>query len=80
MRIAQIAPLTESIPPHRYGGTERVVHWAPNQLRHSAGTEVRHRFGLEAAQVVLGHAHANVTEIYAEKNVQRAAEIMRAIG
>ena len=27
MRIAQIAPLTEAIPPKLYGGTERVVHW-----------------------------------------------------
>src|ERR1700761_4315925 len=25
MRIAQIAPLTESVPPRTYGGTERVV-------------------------------------------------------
>ena len=25
MRIAQIAPLFESVPPLRYGGTERVV-------------------------------------------------------
>ena len=25
MRIAQVAPLTESVPPDRYGGTERVV-------------------------------------------------------
>jgi len=27
MRIAQIAPLTEAIPPKLYGGTERVVYW-----------------------------------------------------
>src|SRR3954462_8617675 len=27
MQIAQIAPLTEAIPPKLYGGTERVVHW-----------------------------------------------------
>ena len=25
MRIAQIAPLYESVPPHLYGGTERVI-------------------------------------------------------
>ena len=25
MRIAQLAPLYEAVPPHRYGGTERVV-------------------------------------------------------
>ena len=32
MRIAQIAPLTEAIPPQRYGGTERVVHWLVEEL------------------------------------------------
>jgi glycosyltransferase involved in cell wall biosynthesis len=32
MRIAQIAPLFESVPPARYGGTERVVHWLTEEL------------------------------------------------
>ena len=32
MRIAQIAPLTEAIPPKLYGGTERVVHWLTEEL------------------------------------------------
>ena len=32
MRIAQIAPLTEAIPPKYYGGTERVVHWLTEEL------------------------------------------------
>src|SRR6185503_18559347 len=32
MRIAQIAPLTESIPPKLYGGTERVVSWLAEEL------------------------------------------------
>jgi glycosyltransferase involved in cell wall biosynthesis len=32
MRIAQIAPLTESIPPKLYGGTERVIHWLTEEL------------------------------------------------
>ena len=34
----------------------RKYHWSPNQLRHTHATEVRRRFGLEAAQVALGHA------------------------
>src|SRR5262249_41252323 len=34
---------------------EHVPRWHPNQLRHAHGTNVRHRFGLEAAQVALGH-------------------------
>ena len=54
--------------------------WSPNQLRHSCATEVRKHFGLEAAQVTLGHSSADVTQIYAEKNVALAAEVMRKIG
>ena len=32
MRIAQVAPLYESCPPQRYGGTERVVSYLTEQL------------------------------------------------
>lgn len=32
MRIAQISPLYESVPPQRYGGTERVVHYLTEEL------------------------------------------------
>jgi glycosyltransferase involved in cell wall biosynthesis len=32
MRIAQIAPLAESVPPKLYGGSERVVSWLVEQL------------------------------------------------
>lgn len=54
--------------------------WAPNRLRHNYATSVRRRFGLDAAQVVLGHARADVTQIYAELDLTRAAEIATAIG
>ena len=32
MRIAQVAPLTEAVPPKLYGGTERVVTWLTEEL------------------------------------------------
>ncbi len=32
MRIAQVAPLAESVPPALYGGTERVVSWLTEEL------------------------------------------------
>ena len=54
--------------------------WHPNQLRHTVATEVRARFGLEAAQAVLGHAKADVTQVYAERDLSKAAEVMRQIG
>ena len=54
--------------------------WSPNRLRHSAATEIRRQFGLEAAQVTLGHATADVSQIYAERDLSLAVEIMRKIG
>lgn len=57
-----------------------VPRWAPNQLRHSAATDIRKEFGLEAAQVILGHSRADVTQMYAERDMQRAASIMKEIG
>lgn len=32
MRVAQVAPLAESVPPKLYGGTERCVHWITEEL------------------------------------------------
>jgi glycosyltransferase involved in cell wall biosynthesis len=32
MRIAQISPLTEAVPPKLYGGTERVISWLTEEL------------------------------------------------
>jgi integrase len=54
--------------------------WSPNRLRHSAATEIRKEFGIEDAQVVLGHSSANVTEVYAERDQKLAAGIARRLG
>jgi hypothetical protein len=32
MRIAQVAPLAEPVPPKGYGGSERVVSWLTGEL------------------------------------------------
>src|ERR1700730_17613946 len=32
MHIAQVAPLTEAVPPKLYGGTERVISWLTEEL------------------------------------------------
>ena len=32
MRIAQISPLTEAVPPRLYGGSERVISWLTEEL------------------------------------------------
>ena len=41
MRIAQVAPLYESVPPKYYGGTERVVSYLTEELVRE-GHEVTH--------------------------------------
>jgi integrase len=54
--------------------------WHPNQLRHSRATVIREQFGVEGAQVVLGHSDPRITQIYAQKNFDLAAKIMQQIG
>ncbi len=44
-------------------------HWSPHQLRHTAATKIRDQFGLEAAQVILGHSRADVTQMRYCKNL-----------
>lgn len=62
------------------GEAVTVPHWHPNQLRHAYATKVRRRFGVEAAQVGLGHARTNVVEIYAQKNLGLAIEVAQKMG
>lgn len=49
--------------------------WFPLQLRHTRATEIRKLHGIEAAQVSLGHARADVTQVYAERNLHLAIDI-----
>lgn len=58
----------------------KLDHWHPNQLRHSAATAIRKQFGLEAAQLILGHSGADITQIYAERDATKAIEVARRIG
>ena len=57
-----------------------VEPWSPNQLRHSRATLLRKLYGIEAARLVLGHADAGITLVYAERDFDAAAKIMREIG
>ncbi|HYE20314.1 MAG TPA: site-specific integrase [Tepidisphaeraceae bacterium] len=54
--------------------------WTPNRLRHAAATRIRATHGLEGSQVVLGHKHAKITEVYAESNRALAAKIAAEVG
>ena len=57
-----------------------VQHWFPNQLRHSAATEIRAMFGIEAASTRLGHKSIAVTQVYAEKSAKLSRDVARQIG
>lgn len=57
-----------------------IEDWTPNQLRHSLATQARRSFGLEASQVVLGHARADTTQIYAERDYALAERVAQQIG
>src|SRR5262249_3394477 len=58
----------------------RQHRWHPNQLRHNAATNLRKEYGVELARIVLGHATAFTTEIYAEADRVKAIEAMARIG
>lgn len=58
----------------------QIPHWHPHQLRHARATEVRKTHGIEGAQVALGHQTADVTQVYAERNMALAIRIAKETG
>ena len=81
-------PITSAIKPCRRTEAQaaeldawRKAHrWHPNQIRHTVGTDVRARFGLESARTVLGHTKADVTQVHATRDLARAHEVIHEIG
>jgi integrase len=57
-----------------------VPRWSPLQLRHTAATAIRAKYGVEAAKIILGHTRVETAQIYAERDMGRAEQIMREIG
>jgi site-specific recombinase XerD len=59
----------------------RLAHrWHPLQLRHTAATSIREKYGVEAAKTVLGHTRVETTQIYAEQDAAKARRIIAEIG
>lgn len=82
-----VRPVGELFTPRLYSCIIRraairagVAPWHPNQLRHAFATVVRREHGLEAAQVLLGHSRADVTQIYAERNADLASSVAARLG
>ena len=59
---------------------EEISKWSPYQLRHSFATNMRRDYGVEAAQLGLGHARTNIVDVYAEKNLSLIVDIARKSG
>lgn len=59
---------------------EKLPSWHVNQLRHTAATLLRARYGLDAARTVLGHSDPKITLTYAEADLAKAAQCMREVG
>jgi integrase len=57
-----------------------VPTWSPLQLRHTAATLIRAKYGVEAAKAILGHTRVETSQIYAERDLAAAEKIMREIG
>jgi integrase len=91
-RLAKRKPKTKRRYTDRYAVTSYTIairraclkagvpHWHPHQLRHSKATEIRKEFGLDAARAVLGHRSPAITEVYAELDAGKAAEVMERLG
>lgn len=57
-----------------------LITWKPNQLRHTAATMIRKTYGLEAAQITLGHAKGDITQLYAERDSALGRRVAAEIG
>jgi integrase len=57
-----------------------VPPWSPGQLRHLVATTIRKKYGVEGAQLLLGHRRADVTQVYAERDEARARAIVAEVG
>jgi integrase len=79
-RVAIIRAVDRTNKERAKQGLQPLPPWSPLQLRHTAATVIRSEFGVEAAQVVLGHTRVETTQIYAERNLGRAQQIASEIG
>ena len=53
--------------------------WSPNRLRHTGSTEIRRKYGVEAATIIMGNS-LDVAEIYAERDFEKARQIAKEVG
>lgn len=59
---------------HRACDDAGIDRWSPNRLRHTKATQIRSLYGVEVAQALLGHSCISTTELYAEKQLEKAKQ------
>lgn len=80
------APKLATYPPEHKATHEAVEafrtshRWHPHQLRHSAATALKKRFGREDTRAVLGHSSVKMGETYIDEDTARVREIMEVAG
>ena len=57
-----------------------VAHWSPHMLRHAYATRVRGVAGIEQCRILLGHASAVTSEIYAKADEESVMGIVATLG
>jgi integrase len=68
-------PAPENATPDQEKAWHKSHSWAPNQLRHNAGTEVREQFSIEHVAALHGHSNISTSQIYAKIKRDRAIEV-----
>ena len=75
MKVSRVHKLFRSLSA--CAGLERPVH--PHMLRHSAGTAWAAAEGIDAAQVLLGHASPSSVDVYVHPSEERQREAVRSM-
>lgn len=66
-------------PSRRLPPASKSRYWHVQQIRRTAGTSLRHEYGLEAAQGILGQKTLTVTQVCPQKNVALAEKILAGV-
>lgn len=54
-----------------------IPSWHPNRLRHNAATAIARHRDLDGARIILGHSSEHMTRRYAERDIERAKNVIR---
>ena len=73
MRIAQISPLFEAVPPKLYGGTERVVHWLTKALVEAIVRSLQATLPIEVRWVEIADLAPHIGAVTSFKALPEAA-------